>query len=128
MMPSSLMHKKLPKNTSVFFQYDMLRTFYFVDDAHIREPYRDTANEFKSEEYQNAGQWIDKFNLSAAVFVNPNLVPVCIGGVFATCMHRIQKQPRQIWEAIERVCHGEIMFRKVILRRGFGLLFSHSLR
>jgi len=102
MIPSNLMHKKLPKNTSVFFRYDMLRTFYFVDDAHIREPSRDTANEFKSEEYKNAGQWIDKLNLSASVVVNQNLVPVCIGGVFATTMHRIQKQPRQIWEAIEK--------------------------
>lgn len=102
MIPSNLMHKKLPKNTSVFFRYDLLRTFYFVNDAHIREPSRDTASEFKSEEYQNAGQWIDKLNLSSAVAVKQNLVPVCIGGVFAATMHQIQKQPRRIWEAIEK--------------------------
>jgi hypothetical protein len=30
------------------------------------------ANEFKSEEYQNAGQRIDILNLSAAVVVNLN--------------------------------------------------------
>lgn len=100
MVPSNLMHKKLPPNTSVFFRYDILRSFYFVADAHIRES-RDSMIGFKDARFKNIGEWIDKLSLST-IAVASNLVPVCIGGVFAVTNSQMKKQPRQSWGAIEK--------------------------
>jgi hypothetical protein len=100
MVPSHAMHKRLPPNTSVFFQYDILRTFYFVDDAHVRES-RDTVKGFKDTRYRNIGEWIDGLNLSP-IAVTQNLVPVCIGGVFAVTSNQINRQPKVAWESIEK--------------------------
>jgi hypothetical protein len=100
MVPSNLMHKKLPPNTSVFFRYDILRSFYFVADAHMRES-RDSMIGFKDARFRNIGEWIDKLSLSP-IAVATNLVPVCIGGVFAVTKSQMKKQPRQSWEAIEK--------------------------
>jgi len=99
MIPPKMIHERAPKNSSVFSKYVVLRTFYFIRAAHVREQ-RDEVEGFKSKMFENIGQWVDKLQLKP--IVTQNLVPVCYGGVFATTKSQINKQPKKSWEAIEK--------------------------
>jgi hypothetical protein len=112
---------------SVIHQYDMLRQMRWYGEGHVRAEGRggdEVVVPFHNDDYENVGIWIDKLQLSP-IFSTQNIVSICHGGFFAATQSRIAKQPKRVWDALEKsLTRGDNIEEGHYAERIWGCLFS----
>jgi hypothetical protein len=112
---------------SVLHRYDMLRLMRWYGVGHVRAEGRggdEMVVPFYNVEFENVGEWIDKLQLGP-IFNTKSIVSICHGGFFAATHARIAKQPKRVWEALEKsLSRGDSIVEGHYAERIWGCLLS----
>jgi hypothetical protein len=118
---------KMSKIASVLHWYEMVRLMRWYGHGYVRGGERggdEIVAPFNSVEFDNVGEWVDKLQLGP-IFNTKSIVSICHGGFFAATHARIAKQPKRVWEAMEKsLSRGDNIVEGHFAERIWGCLLS----